>query len=125
MGKGVAIVPDEGIIVAPADGVVTAVFESKHAIGLHLDNDADLLIHIGIDTVELKGKGFNQFVKKGQKISTGDKLIEFDLDAIKAAGYDPTVIMIVTNASDFLEVLPDAKLQNKNVNNDNNVMVLV
>lgn len=125
MGKGVAIVPDEGIIVAPADGVVTAVFESKHAIGLHLDNDADLLIHIGIDTVELKGKGFNEFVKKGQKISRGDKLIEFDLDAIKAAGYDPTVIMIVTNASDFLEVLPDAKLQNKNVNNDNNVMVLV
>lgn len=125
MGKGVAIVPDEGIIVAPADGVVTAVFESKHAIGLHLDNDADLLIHIGIDTVELKGKGFNQLVEKGQRISTGDKLIEFDLNEIKAAGYDPTVIMIVTNASDFLEVLPDAKLQNKNVNNDNNVMVLV
>lgn len=125
MGKGVAIVPDEGIIVAPADGVVTAVFESKHAIGLHLDNDADLLIHIGIDTVELKGKGFNQLVEKGQRISTGDKLIEFDLNEIKAAGYDPTVIMIVTNASDFLEVLPDTKLQNKNVNNDNNVMVLV
>ncbi|CCI84507.1 beta-glucosides PTS, EIIBCA [Lactobacillus pasteurii DSM 23907 = CRBIP 24.76] len=125
MGKGVAIVPTKGTIVAPANGVVTAVFETKHAIGLHLDNDADVLIHIGIDTVELKGEGFKQLVQKGQKISIGDKLIEFDLGRLKSEGYDPTVIMIITNSADFLEVLNVPKLENTDVNNNSGVMVLV
>ena len=76
-----------------------------HAIGLHLDNDVDLLIHIGIDTVSLKGQHFFSKVNKGQRVKTGDTLIEFDLEEIKRLGYDSTIMVIVTNSSDFLEIL--------------------
>lgn len=127
MGKGIAIIPEEGRIVAPADGVVTAVFESQHAIGLHLKNNADVLIHIGIDTVELKGRGFEQFVKKGDEVKQGQELIRFNIAEIKKAGYDPTVLMVVTNTKDFLQVLPiiDKEAAKKNVSDNDNVMLLV
>lgn len=126
MGKGIAIVPSEGKIYAPDDGVVTATFETRHAIGLHLNNDADVLIHIGIDTVQMKGQGFKQLVKKGDKIKAGQELIDFDINAIKKAGYDPTVIMIITNPKDFLEILPvlKDKDETKEVTAKDNVMVL-
>ena len=126
MGKGIAVIPSEGKIYAPDDGVITATFESGHAIGLHLNNDADILIHIGIDTVQLKGDGFKQFVKKGDHVKAGQELIDFDIDKIKAAGYDPTVMMIVVNSKDFLEVLPVLKDKNekKAVTNKDNVIIL-
>ena len=105
MGKGIAILPSEGKVVSPGSGTVSATFNTGHAIGLHLDNDVDLLIHIGIDTVSLQGKHFFSKVNKGQQVKTGDTLIEFDLEEIKRLGYDPTIMVIVTNSSDFLEIL--------------------
>lgn len=126
MGKGIAVIPSEGKIFAPDDGVVTATFDTHHAIGLHLNNDADVLIHVGIDTVEMKGKGFNQLVKKGDKVKAGQELLDFNIDEIKKAGYDPTVIMIVTNPKDFLEVLTVLKDKDdtKKVTNQDNVIIL-
>lgn len=106
MGKGIAIVPSKGEIVAPGNGVITATFTSKHAIGLTLENNIELLIHVGIDTVSLEGKYFKSFVKKGDRVEQGTKLLEFDLESIKEEGYDPTVMVIVTNSSDYLDVLP-------------------
>lgn len=113
MGKGMAVIPSEGKVVAPADGVVSAVFETSHAIGIHLDNDADLLIHVGIDTVELKGKYFKTLVSKGEQFKEGQELLKFDIDEIKKAGYDPTVMVIVLNSKDFLEVLPIPEEKNQ------------
>lgn len=105
MGKGIAILPSEGRVVSPGSGTVSATFNTGHALGLHLDNDVDLLIHIGIDTVSLQGQHFFSKVTKGQQVKTGDTLIEFDLEEIKQLGYDPTIMVIVTNSSDFLEIL--------------------
>lgn len=105
MGKGIAILPSEGKVVSPGSGTVSATFNTGHAIGLHLDNDVDLLIHIGIDTVSLQGQHFFSKVNKGQQVKTGDTLIEFDLEEIKQLGYDSTIMVIVTNSSDFLEIL--------------------
>jgi PTS system beta-glucosides-specific IIC component len=126
MGKGIAIVPSEGKIFAPEDGVVTAIFDTHHAIGLHLNNDADVLIHVGIDTVEMKGKGFKQLVQKGDKVTAGQELLDFNIDEIKKNGYDPTVVMIVTNSKDFLEVLTVLKDKDatKEVTNQDNVIIL-
>lgn len=126
MGKGIAVIPSEGKIYAPDDGVVTATFDTGHAIGLHLDNDADVLIHIGIDTVQMNGDGFKQLVKKGDHVKAGQELVDFDIDKIKKAGYDPTVMMIVLNSKDFLEVLPvvTKKDEEKDVTTNSNVIVL-
>lgn len=106
LGKGVAIIPSDGKIYAPADGLVTATFETKHAIGLTTDSGTELLIHIGIDTVKLEGKPFTQHVAKGDHVKKGDLLIECDLDEIKAASLDPTTMLVVTNSSDYLEIVP-------------------
>jgi len=83
MGDGVVIVPSDGIVVAPADGEISFVFPSKHAVGLTTTDGLELLIHIGIDTVKLDGKGFETFVKDGDKVKMGDKLLSFDLEFIK------------------------------------------
>lgn len=123
MGKGIAIIPSEGKVFAPTNGVVSAVFETSHAIGVHLSNDADLLIHIGIDTVELKGKYFKTLVNKGEEFHAGQELLEFDIDGIKDAGYDPTVMVIVLNSKDFLEVLPIPESKNK-VTMSNDLLML-
>ncbi|QEA52707.1 PTS beta-glucoside transporter subunit IIBCA [Loigolactobacillus coryniformis] len=123
MGKGIAVIPTEGVVIAPTDGVASAVFDTSHAIGLHLDNNADLLIHVGIDTVELKGQYFETLVKKGERFHAGQELLRFDLDKIKQAGYDPTVMIIVLNTKDFLEVLPVPK-SNESVTADNNLLML-
>ncbi|MBR6268372.1 MAG: PTS glucose transporter subunit IIA, partial [Selenomonadaceae bacterium] len=89
-------------VVAPADAEVTMIMEeSLHALGLRLSNGAELLIHIGIDTVKLNGKGFKALVKVGDKVTTGTPLIEFDRAVIEAAGYPLTVIMAVTNSAEY------------------------
>lgn len=126
MGQGIAIIPASGRLYAPGNGIVTATFKTGHAIGLHLDNNADILLHIGIDTIELKGQGFRQLVEKGQKVTAGQELIEFDLDKIKEAGYDPTIMMIITNTQDFLQVLPVQTISDeaKKVTIDDPVIVL-
>ncbi|PLY43059.1 PTS beta-glucoside transporter subunit EIIBCA [Lelliottia sp. F153] len=101
MGDGVAIVPSQGVLRAPADGTVVNVFESGHALSLLTDAGVELIFHIGIDTIRLQGDGFRPLVKEGQHVKSGDTLIEFSLDTITAAGLDPVVVMIVTNGERF------------------------
>lgn len=101
MGKTLAIYPTEEQIVSPENGQVTALYPTHHAIGLKLDNGAEILLHIGINTVELKGRGFETFVKVGERVRLGQKLLSFDKQIIQAAGYDPTVLVIVTNTAEM------------------------
>ncbi|TCI31160.1 PTS beta-glucoside transporter subunit IIABC [Exiguobacterium sp. SL-10] len=106
MGKGLAIMPTEGIVYAPFDGEVVTVFQSKHAIGLRSNGGVEVLIHVGIDTVQLGGKHFETFVQAGQRVTEGDVLVKFDLEAIAQAGYDTITPVIVTNTGNYLDVLP-------------------
>ncbi|EGO8268821.1 PTS beta-glucoside transporter subunit EIIBCA [Enterococcus faecalis] len=101
MGKTLAIYPTEEQIVSLGNGQVTALYPTHHAIGLKLDNGAEILLHIGINTVELKGRGFETFVKVGERVRLGQKLLSFDKQIIQAAGYDPTVLVIVTNTAEM------------------------
>ncbi|MGX7262361.1 beta-glucoside-specific PTS transporter subunit IIABC [Enterococcus crotali] len=105
LGKGFAVKPAEGVVYAPVSGTVTAIFDSKHAIGLTSDSGVELLIHIGIDTVQLNGDGYEYFVEKGQKIKLGDKLIEFDLEKISEKGYNVITPVVVTNSADFGDII--------------------
>ncbi|WP_295586478.1 PTS transporter subunit IIABC [uncultured Subdoligranulum sp.] len=106
LGEGVAIEPAEGKLYAPADAVVDNLFDTHHAIGLVTAGGAELLLHIGIDTVKLKGQYFTAHVQAGQKVKKGDLLISFDLDAIRAAGYLCTTPLIVCNTDDYAAVRP-------------------
>lgn len=101
MGQGVLIDPSEGILVAPVDGEVSVLFPTNHAVGITATNGVELLMHIGMDTVGLEGKGFTAHVKQGDKVKAGDKLISFDIDVIKAAGLVAETPVIVTNQTDF------------------------
>lgn len=101
MGRGAAVKSPQGKVVAPFDGEVTVLFPTKHAIGLHSVDGVDLLVHVGLDTVNLEGKYFTAHVEQGAKIRKGDVLIEFDEAAIRAAGYDTTTPVVVTNAADY------------------------
>ncbi|GEL15985.1 beta-glucoside-specific PTS transporter subunit IIABC [Pediococcus cellicola] len=109
LGDGVAIIPEEGKIYAPFDGEVMTVFPTKHAIGLKSDNGIELLIHIGLDTVNLKGAPFTAHVADNDKIKKGQLLMDVDLAAIKQAGYDTTTPVIVTNTKDFVEIVSNEK----------------
>lgn len=101
LGDGVAVVPTEGVLHAPADGTVCMVPDSRHAIGLALDNGAEILMHIGLDTVKLKGEHFDVKTKVGDRVAKGDVLLTFDADAIKAAGYDLTTPVVVANGGRY------------------------
>lgn len=101
MGQGVLIDPSEGLLVAPVDGEVSVLFPTNHAVGITAANGLELLMHIGMDTVSLEGKGFTAHVKQGNKVKAGDKLISFDIDVIKAAGLVTETPVIVTNQTDF------------------------
>ena len=106
MGNGFAIVPTEGKVFAPFAGKVTMVFETKHAIGLRSDNGVEVLVHIGLDTVNLKGEHFNVHIKEGDTIEAGQLLVEFDLEKLKELGYDTIIPFIVTNGAEFAQVTP-------------------
>ena len=108
MGKGLAIKPSEGVVYAPADAEVTIAFETGHAYGLKTASGAELLIHIGIDTVSMNGEGFDQKVAQGDKVKAGDVLGTFDSAKIAAAGLDDTTMVIVTNTADYTSVTPVA-----------------
>lgn len=95
LGDGIGIKSNDGMIYAPADCEVIQVSETKHAVGLKI-NDIELLIHVGIDTVELDGQGFEVFVKEGQKVKKGQELLKADLDVIKNAGYSDVVVVVMT-----------------------------
>ena len=101
IGEGFGIIPTSGELIAPEDGEITMLFETNHAIGLKTRNGAELLFHIGLDTVQLEGKHFTPYVKAGDQVKQGQPLIQFDLEAIKAAGFDPIVICVVTNQENF------------------------
>ncbi|MGX7150173.1 beta-glucoside-specific PTS transporter subunit IIABC [Enterococcus ureasiticus] len=105
MGKGVVVEPTSDEIVAPFDGTVMTLFPTKHAIGLISDNGTELLIHIGIDTVQLEGEGFESFVVQNAKVKKGDKLVTFDIKAIEEAGYSTQVPIIITNTPDYADVI--------------------
>lgn len=108
LGDGIAIVPSEGLITAPCDAEVSSVIESQHAVGLTCSNGAELLIHVGLDTVNLKGQYFKTLVSVGQKVRAGDALIEFDKQPIEQAGYDLTTPFIILNSDEFsLQFLAD------------------
>lgn len=106
MGKGIAIMPTEGVVYAPFDGEVVTVYQSKHAIGLRSHSGVEVLIHVGLDTVQLGGQHFESFVTDGQQVTEGDVLVKFDLEAIAQAGYDTITPVIVTNTGNYLDVLP-------------------
>ena len=104
LGKGVAVIPSKGEVVAPCDATVETIFDTKHAVGLSTENGMELLIHIGINTVELEGKYYTAHVKAGDHVNKGQLLISFDMDKIKDAGYDMTTPLIVTNSDDYKDV---------------------
>ena len=108
LGKGIAIVPEEGKVFAPFDGEVISVFDTLHAYGLRSDDGVEVLIHIGLETVRLEGKGFTSYVKQGDKISRGDLLVEMDLDVIQKEGYE-TITPIVFSNSDQMEMIEYTK----------------
>lgn len=104
LGTTVAVEPSDGRIVAPCDGEVINIFDTGHAVCLTTQAGGELLIHVGVDTVKMEGKGFTKKVSDGEKVHAGDVLIEADLDTIKAAGYPATTMFILTNADDFAKV---------------------
>ncbi|CYW77830.1 PTS transporter subunit EIIC [Streptococcus suis] len=109
MGKGLAVKPSEGVVYAPADAEVTIAFETGHAYGLKTASGAELLIHIGIDTVSMNGNGFEKLVAAGDKVKAGAPIAKFDAAKIAEAGLDDTTMIIVTNTADFAEVSPLAE----------------
>lgn len=106
LGKGVAIEPTGNDVVSPVNGTVTTVFPTGHAVGLTADNGVEVLIHVGMDTVSLNGEGFTQYVKAGDKVTVGQKLVTVDLEIVKAAGYSIVTPIVVTNTDNFSEVNP-------------------
>ena len=109
MGKGLAVKPSEGVVYAPADAEVTIAFETGHAYGLKTASGAEILIHIGIDTVSMNGNGFEKLVAAGDKVKAGTPIAKFDVAKIAEAGLDDTTMVIVTNTADFAEVSPLAE----------------
>lgn len=105
LGDGAAIVPEEGKVYAPADGTVANIMDSKHGIMFVTDSGAEVLIHIGLETVNLKGKYFKSYVSDGDKVKKGTLLVEFDLEAIKGEGYNLITPMVVTNISDYIKAV--------------------
>ena len=104
LGQGVGVQPEVGVVYAPYDGEISSVAESKHAIGITGENDQELLIHVGVDTVEMNGDGFNTIVSEGDQVKKGQKLMEFDIEKIKAAGHPDTVVVLLTNSDDYEDV---------------------
>lgn len=113
LGKGIAIIPSDGLVVSPIKGTVTALFDSKHAIGLTTDSGLELLIHVGIDTVQLGGEGYDYKVEQNQKVSVGDPLLSVDLEFVSSRGFDTVTPIVVTNSADYGDIL---NLSNADVN---------
>ena len=113
MGEGVAINPSEGIVYAPADGTISLIFPTKHAMGITLNSGVELLIHAGIDTVKMNGEGFETFVETGAKVKKGDKLLSFDMDLVKEKGYKTQTMFLVADAKgNEVEVVETADADN-------------
>lgn len=109
LGKGAAIVPEEGKVYAPADGEITALFPTLHALGMRTEEGAELLIHIGLDTVQLGGEGFEAHIKEGDRVKKGQLMISFDMELIVGKGYCLETPVLITNSDDYLEVIEMAE----------------
>ena len=101
LGKGMAIIPVEGKVYAPFDGKVSMVFTTKHAVTLVSNKGTEVLIHVGLDTVRLKGKYYKSYVETGELVNKGDLLLEFDMEAVSAAGYDTITPIVICNSDDY------------------------
>ena len=113
LGDGLAVKADNGEIFAPVAGEITTVFPTKHAIGITTEQGLEILIHLGLDTVELKGEPFETLIKVGDKVKAGDPIVKMDLAKIQAAGYDDTVIVVYTNM-DLLESISEVQARTFN-----------
>ena len=122
LGKGMAILPAVGRVVAPVDGTVEMVFDTKHAISMTSESGIEILIHVGLDTVTLKGEPFTSHVEAGQKVKAGDLMLEFDIEAIKAAGLETITPMVICNTDDYKEITASV---GKDVNTLDEVLTLV
>lgn len=123
LGDGVGIYQYEEIVLSPCDGEIVSVMEeTKHALGIKTSNDMEILIHVGINTVSMKGQGFEVFVKPGDKVSKGDKLISFSRSLIKDNNLDDVVIMVVTNSDQFEDL--NFKTHINEVSNDTIILSL-
>ena len=120
LGTCIGIDPEDGIIHAPADGIISNISDSLHAIGITCDNGLELLIHLGIDTVKLNGSAFQCFTKNGKHVKRGQKLMKMDLIQIRDAGYSPLAIICILNATDF----PDAHFTEKKHTKTGDPMIL-
>lgn len=122
LGQGVAIIPSDGKVVAPVDGVVTTLFPSLHAIGILSDEGVEVLIHIGLNTVQLEGRGFEACIKQGDRITKGQTILKFDIDVIKEAGYSVVTPIVVTNSSQFLDAV---QTESKNIELEDNLITVI
>lgn len=104
LGKGIAIKPVDGKVFAPADGTISTLFPTGHAVGITTEEGAEVLIHVGLDTVELKGEHFQALVEVGQKVKMGECLLEADLEAIRKAGYDTVTPVLICNSDEFPDI---------------------
>lgn len=104
LGKGAAVIPSEGKIYAPADGEVAMMFDTKHAVSINADFGAEILVHVGLDTVQLKGQFYEAHVAAGDRVKAGDLLISLDLDKVKEAGYDVITPVLICNTADYSSV---------------------
>lgn len=105
LGRGIAIIPTDGMLYAPADGKITMFYPTGHAIGMEINGDIELLIHVGIETSKLKGEGFLPRVSAGDFVNSGDLLLEFDIGKIKSAGYDIVTPIVIPNVSGYSEMI--------------------
>lgn len=122
LGSGVAIKPTEGIVVSPVDGEVTTLFPSLHAIGITSENGVELLIHVGLDTVQLGGNGFKAYIKQGDKVKKGQHLLDFNIEEINEAGYSVVTPVVITNTAEYLEV---AETKSENVDRGDNLISVI
>jgi len=105
MGKGVAIMPGDGKVFSPVTGRISSVFPTKHAVGIVDSSNVEVLIHVGMDTVQLNGKYYKSHIKEGDIVNAGELILEFDMDKIKAAGYEVVTPVVITNTQDFSDII--------------------
>lgn len=122
MGDGIAIVPSDGKVYAPASGTVSMIFPTNHAIGMKTDEGIEVLIHIGIDTVEMNGEGFQSYVKADEHVEAGTLLVAFDLQKVINCGYETDIMMIITNTSQYQSIM---KTENDNLTINDTVLEIL
>lgn len=122
LGKGVAIIPSDGLVTSPANGTVSMVFDTLHAVSIIADTGEEVLIHVGLDTVKMKGEGFEAFVSVGDIVKAKDPLLKVDLNKIKEAGFDPVTVMIICNSDNYKSV---ESVTDITVTNNSEILVVI